>query len=237
MPQVPDGFLFDVYGTVCDWFTPMRNALALHIGVGHPTDADELARRWRNGYARGTSMRVRDDLDYIPLTDITRDALASLLAEHEVPTTAPELDALNGVWRRLPPWPDVTEGLAALKSIAPIAPCSNGHFSDMEALARFGGLPWTLLAGSEVSGQYKPHADTYLKSAYKLGADPGNCLMVACHQGDLKSAQSHGLQTAFVTRPTEFGGEGLGEEREVTGDWDWVASDFVDLARQIRDSS
>ncbi len=231
---MPKAFLFDVYGTVCDWFTPMRDALAA-FGPDGEHNFDQLARDWRNGYGRATGARVRDDLPFIPLADMTKEVLRDLLATHSIAATDAELAALNGVWRRLPAWPDVAEGLDRLRAIGPVAPCSNGNFVDMEALADFAGLQWTTLAGSEVSQQYKPSPATYLMSAAKVGVAPGEAMMVASHQGDLKAAQAQGLMTAFVMRPNEFGGKGMGEELEVTGEWDVVASSFIDLADQLAD--
>ena len=229
---MPKAFLFDVYGTVCDWFTPMRGALAGFAPNGEH-DFDQLSRDWRNGYGRATWTRVKDDLPFIPLADMTKQVLRDLLAEHEIPATDAELAALNGVWRRLPAWPDVAGGLDRLRTIGPVAPCSNGNFDDMVSLAAFAGLNWTTLAGSEVSQQFKPSPATYLMSAEKVGVAPGEAMMVASHQGDLKAAQAQGLRTAFVMRPDEFGGKGMGEELAVTGEWDVVASSFIDLAEQL----
>ena len=229
---MPKAFLFDVYGTVCDWFTPMRDVLA-EFTESDKLDFDQLARDWRNGYGRATWMRVKHDLPFIPLAVITHQVLKELLADRNIPATDAELTELNGVWHRLPAWPDVAEGLALLKQIGPIAPCSNGNFVDMEALSAFAGLDWTTLAGSEVSRQYKPSPATYLLSAEKVGVAPADAMMVASHQADLKAAQAQGLQTAFVVRPDEFGGSGQGEELKVTGDWTVVASSFVDLASQL----
>ena len=69
--------------------------------------------------------------------------------------------------------------------------------------------------------------------------------MVAAHQRDLAFAAGHGMQTAFVRRPLEFGGpvkpadpdpEQLyldHAEIHVEGEWTWVADDFLDLAQQL----
>ncbi|GIT39946.1 MAG: hypothetical protein Ct9H300mP8_11420 [Gammaproteobacteria bacterium] len=60
--------------------------------------------------------------------------------------------------------------------------------------------------------------------------------MVAAHQKDLVQARSQGLLTPFIKRPDELGGRGMGEEREVTGDWDFVVSSFLELAELIQKS-
>ena len=56
--------------------------------------------------------------------------------------------------------------------------------------------------------------------------------MVAAHNSDLAAAQSLGLRTAFVRRPTEHGPDQT-IDLEPTGDWDIVAEDFEDLADRI----
>ena len=56
--------------------------------------------------------------------------------------------------------------------------------------------------------------------------------MVAAHNGDLAAARAAGLKTAFVARPTEHG-EAQTTDLAPTSDWDIIADDFEDLARQV----
>lgn len=237
--SVSAGFLFDVYGTVVDWFTPLRNAVAkLAEQNGARIDADQFARDWRNGYARATAARAAANLPRVPLSELTRAQLNELVSERfSSAVPAADLEQTNAVWRTLEPWPDTVAGLTALKRVGPIGTCSNGSLEDMEPLARHARLPWDHYLGSEASGYFKPHADTYLKSVEGLGVRPDQAVMVACHQKDLVRAVELGMQTAFVVRPMEFGGAGCGEEIKPTGDWDYVASDFLDLARQVGSKS
>ena len=231
----PRGFLFDVYGTVVDWFTPLRDAAAaLAHTHGQQLDADQFARDWRNGYARATSDLAASESPWQPLAVLTMGVLEALVRERfGGPITQQDLDAVNATWRRLPPWPDTVPGLSALRRFGPIGTCSNGSREDMLPLAEFAGLPWDHYLGSQASGFYKPHADTYLKSVAAMGLTPEATVMVACHQKDLVRTTEFGMQTAFVRRPAEFGGVGVGEEREVTGNWTFVADSLTDLARQV----
>jgi 2-haloacid dehalogenase len=135
-----------------------------------------------------------------------------------------------------------------LKALAPIAPVSNGNFDDMVHLARHAGLPWDVILGSSVGRAYKPHPDVYLKSIEALCLPPEHVCMVAAHQADLVYAAGHGMQTAFVTRPMEFGGPtkprdpAPGEDylgaAEIfpEAEWTYVARDFLDLAAQCRET-
>ena len=232
------GFLFDVYGTVCDWHKPMTETVEYYASSkGIAVDASEFARQWRGAYALETAHRASFGQPSVPLATLTLKALKTL-AKTRLATKLTDAEAghLNGVWRRLGPWPDTVAGLAALRSIAPCATCSNGGYADMAPLAEHLGIEWDAVLGSEVSGFYKPHPQTYLLSVAALKINPSECVMVASHQKDLVHARSHGLLTAFINRPDEFGGVGLGEEAELAGDWDFVVSSFLDLAELVRKS-
>ena len=65
-----------------------------------------------------------------------------------------------------------------------------------------------------------------------LGLRPEQVMLVAAHNYDLRAAQSHGLGTAFVPRPTEYGPK---QTTDLTpeGEWTVIAKDFLDLAGQL----
>jgi 2-haloacid dehalogenase len=73
----------------------------------------------------------------------------------------------------------------------------------MVDLARRNDFPWDAIVGAEIAGDYKPRV--YLVAADAFGLEPGNCMMVAAHGGDLKAAADVGLRTAHVGRPGEHG--------------------------------
>ena len=93
------------------------------------------------------------------------------------PVTASEMDEISRVWEKLDPWPDAVEGLREIKQLAIIAPLSNGNFADMVRASRYGNLPWDIILGSSISGFYKPHPDTYLKSVAALALKPEQVCM------------------------------------------------------------
>jgi 2-haloacid dehalogenase len=99
-------------------------------------------------------------------------------------------------------------------------------------MAKYGGLPWDAVLGAEVARHYKPQPEAYLTTAALLGLAPGECLMVAAHNGDLAAASSVGLRTAFVPRPAEHG-PGQVKDVKPAREWDVVARDFVDLAVRL----
>ena len=113
--------------------------------------------------------------------------------------------ALNLAWHRLDAWPDVTPGLARLKTNYLLAPVSNGHISLMVDLARRNRLSWDAILGAEIASDYKPKPRVYLASAEAFDLKPDVCMMVAAHSNDLAAAAALGLHTAHVARPAERG--------------------------------
>ncbi len=219
-------FLFDVFGTCVDW----RNSVAREVAAVLPgVDALAFADAWRGEYQPAME-RIRDGgRGYVRLDVLHRENLDRVLERFGVACDDP--DALNRAWEKLDPWPDVIAGLTSLKAKGLVAPCSNGSVGMMARLARWGGLPWDAILGADVAGDYKPKPGVYLRSAELLGLEPGQVTMVAAHNDDLVAARAAGLRTAFVARPTEHG---AAQESDLapSADWDIVADDFVDLARQ-----
>jgi 2-haloacid dehalogenase len=130
------------------------------------------------------------------------------------------------------PWPDTVAGLYRLKARYPISTLSNGNLSLLVDMARHAGLPWDAVLSAELFGHYKPDPEVYLGAARLLGLPPSALLMVAAHPSDLRAAAACGLRTAYVTRPLERG-PGVPLPPWRPGDFDLVATDFIDLARQL----
>ena len=73
------GFLFDVYGTVCDWHKPMTEAIESYTSAkGITEDASEFARQWRGAYASETTRRASSRQPFVPLATLTLEALKEL---------------------------------------------------------------------------------------------------------------------------------------------------------------
>jgi 2-haloacid dehalogenase len=140
-----------------------------------------------------------------------------------------DLEHLNRVWWRLRPWPDTVAGLTRLRRRYVISPLSNASFAGMVHLARFAGLPWDCVLTAENARRYKPAPEVYLTAIELLGLAPSEVMMVAAHNYDLAAARSHGMRTAFIPRPAEYG---PGQTSDLTpeSDWDVVARDMEDLA-------
>jgi len=103
----------------------------------------------------------------------------------------------------------------------------------MVNLAKHSGLPWDCILGAETARAYKPMPEAYLASCRQLALKPGEVMMVAAHNGDLKAAKAQGLATAFVPRPTEYG---PGQTSDLSADpscVDLPVKSFVELADKL----
>lgn len=226
----PKALIFDVFGTCVDWRASVAREVAAALSS---VDAEAFADAWRAEYDPAMA-RIRDGgRGYVQLDDLHLENLGRVADAFGVEVADPE--TLNRAWERLDPWPDVIDGLKALRRHALLAPCSNGSISLMARLARYAGMPWDCIVGADLARDYKPKAEVYLASCAALRLAPGEVMMVAAHNRDLAAAQTAGLQTAFVARPTEHGPRQT-TDLAAEGAWSVVADDFVALAQKVFDT-
>jgi 2-haloacid dehalogenase len=232
-PITIGALVFDVFGTVVDWRSSViAEGTARGARLGLTVDWAAFADDWRAGYPRAMDEVRRGVLPWTNIDGLHRRILDRLLAERGIVLDEAEAAEFNRVWHRLDPWPDSVEGLARLKAKFPIATLSNGHVRLLLDMARHAGLPWDAIFSAELFGHYKPDPETYLGACRLLDLPPERVLMVAAHPSDLRGARAAGLKTAYVARPLERGPGGP-MEPWTEGEFDVVARDFVDLARQL----
>ncbi len=227
--------VFDVFGTVVDWRTSLIDDFTEWGETrGIKADWTALVDGWRAVYtASMDEVRKHPERGYVILDVLHRRSLEKLVAQLGISgLNEADLHHLTMGWHRLHPWPDSVPGLARLKTKYIIAPLSNGNVALLTEMAKFAGLPWDLIMSAELFEHYKPDPETYLGAAKLLCLQPGEVMMVAAHNYDLKNAQKHGLKTAFVPRPTEYGPLQK-VDFEATGDWDMVAKDFGGIADRL----
>ncbi len=171
--------------------------------------------------------------DWVILDTLHRESLLQLLQEFGCEgVSVDRIDHINRMWHRLKPWPDVVEGMERLRKNYILATLSNGNVALLVNMAKFSGLPWDAVLGAEVAQSFKPMPEAYRTTTRMLGLAPEECMMVAAHNQDLQAASRLGFQTAFVSRPLEYGPEQK-TDLEAQGDYNIVADDFIHLAQQL----
>jgi 2-haloacid dehalogenase len=226
---------FDVFGTVVDWRgSIIREGQLLSANTQFAIDWADFADRWRAGYGPAMNRVRTGELGWRTIDQLHRMILDELIEEFGLQTLSEaEREHLNRAWHRLSPWPDAVAGLNRLKSRFIITTLSNGNVSLLTNMARNAGLPWDAILSAELAGQYKPDLAVYRKAASLLDLDAQQVMMVAAHPGDLRAAARAGLRTAYVHRPLERGPQGRVHDISQLGEFDYLASDFLDLAVQL----
>jgi 2-haloacid dehalogenase len=240
-PETPEtglatvrAIVFDTFGTVVDWRSSLISSLE-EFGRKRGLEAawDKLVDHWRAAYGPNLHRVRTGELEWTILDQLHYYALVELLPEFGL-TSLPESDLrfLVNCWHRLSPWPDAIEGLRRLRKKYIIGPLSNGNLSLLVNLAKFAELPWDVVFGADLFRHYKPDPETYLGVCNFLGLQPGEVIMAAAHNYDLKAARALGLRTAFIPRPAEYG-PGQTTDLAPVEAWDILADDLVDLAEKL----
>jgi 2-haloacid dehalogenase len=224
----------DTYGTIVDWRGSILDELrAFGQARGLKLDWETFLSDWKSCYRVGMEKVNAGEWPWTTVDAIYRRRLDELIRTYGIAgVTEQEVEHLNQVWWRLRPWPDSVAGLTRLRTRYIITPLSNASFAGMVHLARFARLPWDCIITAENARRYKPALEVYRLAIELLGVRPGEIMMVAAHNYDLAAARSHGMRTAFVPRPTEYG-PAQETDLKPESDWDVVAKDMEDLARLL----
>lgn len=225
---------FDVFGTVVNWRTSIIEEMqAFGREKNLDIDWEAFTDAWRGLYQPAMSKVRNGEIPFAKLDILHRMNLDQLIEQFNINgLSEAEIDHINRVWHRLKPWPDTVEGLTRLKSRHILATLSNGNVALMVNMAKNAGLPWDVILGAEVARHYKPQPEAYLSAIDMLGLDAQQCMMVAAHNDDLVAASGCGMRTAFVARPSEYGPHQQ-KDFKAEHEFDFVATDFVDLAQQL----
>ena len=231
--MTPKALVFDVFGTCVDWRgSVIRELVAFGQRTGAHAQWEQLADEWRrDGYIGPIRKILSGEEPYVDSDELFRRKLEELLPRYGVNASEADVRELTLSWRKLDPWPDTVDGLRRLKQQFTIAPLSNGTFATLTSMAKYGGLAWDCIISTDLRRTYKPHRDAYLLAPNLLDLEPDDVTLVAAHSNDLRGAQQHGLHTALVPRPLEWGAAGSGDTPDPS--FDYVATDFGDLARQL----
>jgi 2-haloacid dehalogenase len=230
----PLAIVFDTFGTVVDWRSSLIADLSGYgASRGVTADWPAFVDAWRAAYHPSMNRVRKGELPWTKLDDLHRASLDQLVTEFGIKgLSEDDLVHINLGWHRLHAWPDSVPGLTRLKSRFIIGPLSNGNVSLLLNMAKFAGIPWDMIFGSDLFGHFKPDPETYLGVARMLNIRPDQVMMAAAHNGDLGAARGCGLLTAFFPRPAEYGPH---QKRDYAAeqDWDIVATDIQDLASKL----
>ena len=222
---------FDTGGTVLDWHTGIRAELA-EAGARHGIERDWTAIT--NAYRRRALQRMTNQTSPgFNIDDVHREVMDELVAQHDLVVFSPaERQAIAGRWHSLDAWPDFPPALERLRRRYVVVSFTILSVALIIDTARRNGLHWDAVISCEMLDVYKPRPEAYQRAARLLQLEPGNILMVACHNFDLNAARGVGYRTCFVRRPDEWGPAGPPDPIPDPAT-DLVVDGFAQLAEQM----
>ena len=148
---------------------------------------------------------------------------------HGIKLSKEKAEKAMAAMKTLPPHPDVPTGLKQMKEAGfRMYPLTNSAAAVMESQIKHADID-QYFDGSlsiESLNTYKPHPRTYHWAANKVGADIGNCMLIAAHGWDVTGATIAGMRAAFLQRPGKTLYP-LGPDIEISG------RDMVAVADQL----
>lgn len=207
-------YLFDVQGTLLDFFTPVRAAIQGYLDDHSVTGVDpsEFTRAWRSDYFQRVTGLTQSVGAWHRVQDEYTAGFRELCRRRGIPEPGSAAAAVASAWQRLQPWPDVPDGLARLRATAITATLSNTDMSTMVTMVKDLRIGMDAIFTAELFGAFKPDPVVYRRALQYLGVRPHEAAMVACHPYDLEAAGELGLATVFVRRPHEYGDPALAHD-------------------------
>ncbi len=224
---------FDIIGTVFDAYGGLSEGVGqLNAKFGIGVDATQFAADSLKGCDDAIGRVLAGEAWMTPdtvLMNTTRMLLPLKLLGARLPRAVQEY---FGLWRRLPPWPDVQPGLQALYKHYTLAMLSDMSGATQAALRSHAGLPFDRTLSAEMVKTYKPSPAVYRMAVSSLGFSPDQILMVSARDDDLNAARDQGLRTALIARPSKEGAPDS-PRNDPAPSFDFTATGVLDLAQQL----
>ena len=222
---------FDTGGTILDWHSGIVRVLA-ETGArrGVARDWHELA----NSYRRRSLGRMLGAADPdFTIDDVHREVLDEVLGETGIAEfSAEDRRAIAQTWHELDAWPDFAPALARLRRRYVCVSFTILSLSLVIDVSRRNAILWDAVIPCEMLRVYKTRPEAYRRAAAHLVVEPGEILMVACHNFDLDAARGEFYRTAFVRRPDEWGPAGPPDPNPNPAT-DLVVTGFAELAERL----
>ncbi len=191
---------FDVYGTLID-----TNGVVAALQKLVKDDAGKFSQTWRDKQLEYSFRRALMQ-NYQNFAICTSQALDYTCAFYKVSLTAEQKAELLGIYRLLPPFSDVIEGLTRLKASGyRLYAFSNGQGEALEMLLDNAGIRDHFLGVVSVDDikTFKPSPGTYCHFLRQAGAPGCSAWLISSNPFDVIGAISAGMKSAWLCRSPE----------------------------------
>lgn len=219
---------FDVYGTLID-----TNGVVSALQNLINDDAQKFSQTWRDKQLEYSFRRALMQ-NYENFAVCTAQALDYTCAFYKVSLTDAQKTELLGIYRVLPAFSDVKEGLAQLKSAGfRLYAFSNGKADALEMLLANAGIRDLFLGVVSVDDirTFKPSPGTYCHFLRQAEATGCNTWLVSSNPFDVIGAISAGMKSAWLRRSPEAVFDPWGIDPTIT------VKNLLELGERISDYS
>ena len=165
--------------------------------------SSEARSHWFNLVLR-TAMTLSTTGTYRDFVSVGAAALQMVAAERGVDLRDEDRAAVAQTMTRLPPHPDVRDGMARLASHGfRIAALTNSPQDAAEQQLAAAGIAdhFDRIMSVAPARRFKPAPEVYRMAEAELGESSRTITMVAAHDWDIAGAMAVGWRGAFITRP------------------------------------
>jgi 2-haloacid dehalogenase len=224
-----DTLTFDCYGTLVNWedgiLRCMRRILAAH-GKDKDTDDAMILRLYGDFEARA------EQGEYRRYRDVLQSVVQKFGEQLGFTPTDQEKRSLPESLQYWKPWPDTVSALCELQNRFRLAIISNVDDDLFAATRPQLGVDFNQVITAQQAGAYKPSLKIFELALSRVGVPAHRVLHVGQSlYHDVIPAQSLGLATVWVNRPSIR--TGVGAVKEAEGRPDLQVSSLAELAAKI----
>jgi 2-haloacid dehalogenase len=217
---------FDCYGTLIDWesgiFSALRPLLAAHGKSISDAELLALYGELEAGIENG---------NYLPYREVLRSVVRAFGDRLGFVSTQDEIDALPNSVPRWQPWPDTVAALKRLATKFRLAIISNIDDDIFARTHEWLPVEFESVTTAQQARCYKPGREIFQMALKKASATPDQIVHVGQSiYHDVLPAQSLGLATVWVNRPSPRAG--IGAVRPASGKPDLEVPDVATLAER-----
>ena len=195
MTQPIKALVFDVYGTLFDVHAVKAKADELY-----PEHGADISQVWRQKQLEYSFLRQLNG-QYVPFSQVTRDALRYALLQLKLHVTEENIAALMEAYLELSHYEEVEAVLQEMRG-KQLAVFSNGSHDMLDPLIEQSGLGslFDHIISVDDIKQYKPTPAAYMHALNTLGLKREEVLFMSSNGWDITGAKSFGFRTAWINR-------------------------------------
>jgi len=219
---------FDCYGTLINWEEGILRCLH-RILAAHGKDKDKETDDATILHRYGDFEARAEQGEYRPYREVLSSVVRQFGEHFEFTPTDQELRSLPESLKEWKPWPDTIAALCQLRSRFRLAIISNVDDDLFAATKPQLGVEFDQIITAEQAGAYKPSLKIFDLALSRVGVPAHRILHVGQSlYHDVLPAQSLGLATVWVNRPSARAG--VGAVKAVEGHADLQVASLSELA-------